>query len=134
MRLPSIKKILREDLGSDAPKWVDAIIAPVNSFMEAIYNMVNKNITYTENIASNVRELTVRTSSVYPVMDKIEFTSDLRTKSIGVTILQAYEKLTYIAAAGPVYAAWVENNGTISISGITGLEASKVYIIRFLIV
>lgn len=134
MRLPSIKKILREDLGSDAPKWAGAIIDPVNSFMESIYNMVNKNITYTENIASNVRELTVRTSSVYPVMDPLEFTSGLRTKAIGVTILQVYEKLVYVPPPGPVWAGWVENNGTISISKITGLEASKVYIIRFLIV
>lgn len=134
MRLPSIKKILQEDLGSDAPKWTSAIVGPVNSFMEAIYNMVNKNVTFTENIASNIKEVTFRTSSAYPVMDPIEFDSGLRVKAIGVTVQQVYEKLVYAPPPGPVWAGWVENNGTISISKITGLEASKVYIIRFLVV
>ncbi len=63
-------------------------------------------------------------------MDNIEFMSDLKTKAIGVQILQAVEKTTYIPAAGPVYAPWVESNGTILIHPIAGLEASKTYLIR----
>ncbi len=36
MRLPSQKKILREDL-KDAPAWVNGLIGPLNAFMESVY-------------------------------------------------------------------------------------------------
>lgn len=133
MKLPSIKKILREDLGADAPSWTSQIIDPVNSFMEAVYQSLNRNITNGENIASTIKELTVRTSSAYPVMDEIKFDSGLKLRAMGVSVMQCYEKGTYVPATGPVYAAWVEINGQIIISSITGLVASKVYIIRFLV-
>lgn len=132
MKLPSIKKILREDL-KGAEDWVNGLIDPLNNFMETVYQALNKNITFTENISSNVKELVVRTSSAYPTMERIEFLSNLRTRAIGLQVIQAYEKGTYTPAEGPVYAAWVEENGTIIIHNITGLEASKVYNIRLLV-
>lgn len=133
MKLPSIKKILREDV-KDAPPWISAIIDPINTFMEAVYQSLNKNITFTENIASNVKELVVRTSSSYPTMDQIEFESGLRTRATGIMVMQAYEKSTYIPAVGPVYASWIESNGTIIVYGIRGLDVSKVYIVRLLVI
>lgn len=133
MKLPSIKKILREDV-KGAPAWINAIIDPINSFMDAVYQTLNKNVTFTENISSNVRQITVRTSSTYPVMDQIQFPTGLKTRAFGVIVTQAYEKTTYIPATGPVYVSWVDVNGNVVISGITGLQASKVYIITLLIV
>jgi hypothetical protein len=133
MKLPNIYKILMEDI-KDPPPWIGSLIDPINSFMEAVYQSLNSNITFTENIASNVKELTLRTSSAYPVMENIEFMTGLKTRAIGCLVLQAYEKGTYAPAPGPYGVAWVENNGNIVISKVTGLEASKVYILRFLVI
>ena len=132
MKLPSQKKILREDL-KDAPDWVNGIIEPVNNFMESAYQALNKNITYNENIASQIKELIVKTPSTYPVMENIEFMSTLRTKALGVQVMQVFEKANYTPAPGPVYVPWIENNGNIVIHPITGLEASKTYIVRLLV-
>jgi len=60
----------------------------------------------------------------------VEFTSTLRTKAIGLDIIQVYDRATYMPPMGPVYAPWVENNGTIVLYPITGLEASKTYLVR----
>lgn len=132
MKLPQTKKILREDV-KDAPAWISGIIEPVNSFMENVYQALNKNITFAENIQSFIKELTYKTTSSYPVEEDVEFTNELKVKATGVQVLQAFERSTYEPAAGPVYVPWVENNGTIIISPITGLEADKVYTIRLLI-
>lgn len=132
MKLPVVKKILREDL-KGAPPWISAIIEPINSFMESVYQALNHNLTYTENLATFVKEITYTTTASYPMMDNIEFTNELRTKATGLQILQVIEKVDYRPAPGPVYVPWKDENGTIVLSYITGLEASKTYIIRLLI-
>jgi hypothetical protein len=131
-KLPSIKKILREDV-KDAPAWINAVIEPLNQFMENVYSALNKNITFSENIASFVKELTYKTTSAYPTVETVEFPNILRTKASGILVLQAVEKSTYTPAAGPVYVPWVEDNGTILISSITGLQADTTYVIRLLV-
>lgn len=129
MRLSSQKKILREDL-ADAPDWIDRVIEPINSFMENVYQLANKNITDADNVAAQIYELTYRTTAAYPVMDPVYFQSSLRTKASGLVVLQAVDKTTYEPVAGPVYVPWLDINGAIKLYSITGLAASKSYLIR----
>lgn len=133
MRLPTQKKILREDL-KDAPSWVSGVIDPINSFMENVYNSLNKNITLQDNIASFVKEITYKTDSSYPSAQEIvTFQNSLRTSPIGIMVMQVYDKANYTPAPGPVYIPWINDNGTITISTITGLEADKSYLVRMVI-
>ena len=132
MKLPVIKKILREDL-KDAPSWIGGIIDPFNSFAETVYQALNKNITFNENVRAFVKELTYTTPASYPVMDDVEFLSELKVKATGVQVLQVVERSNYEPAPGPVYVPWIEDNGSIVVKPITGLEASKTYTIRLLV-
>ena len=133
MKLPPIKKILREDVKS-APSWISGIIDPVNSFMEAVYQSLNKNITLTENIASFVKEIIYTTPSTYPSgVEQVIFMNQLRAKPTGLMVMQAYERSSYIPATGPVYVPWVEDDGDIILSTVTGLAANKTYVLRLVI-
>lgn len=133
MRLPTQKKILREDL-KDAPSYVNGIIEPVNTFMEAVYQALNKNITLQDNIASFIKELIYTTPSTYPAgVEDVSFRNTLRTRPTGVMVMQAYERTAYVAAPGPVYVPWIEDDGNIIVSTVTGLVASKTYLIRLVI-
>lgn len=130
MKLPTQKKILREDL-KDAPAYVNGIIEPVNSFMESVYQALNKNITLGENIASFLKELIYTTPSTYPTgVENVLFQNTLRTRPIGIFLMQVYDRTTYVPPPGPVFIPWVDDNGTLVIYPITGLEASKTYLIR----
>lgn len=131
-KLPTQKKILREDL-KDAPSWVTPLVDTVNSFMETIYQTLNKNVTLSENVACFIKELVYKTPSTYPVMENIEFINQLKTKPIGVQLLQAVDRQTYQPVLTAVYVPWVSNNDSIVISPIVGLAADKTYIIRLLI-
>lgn len=132
MKLPTQKKVLLEDL-KGAPAWIRPLVGVINSFMETVYQAMNKNITHAENIASQIREVTYKTPSTYPTgAEQITFNSSLKTKAIGCLIWQAYDKATYI----PVETknpAWIEDNGVITISPITGLTADTTYTIRFIV-
>lgn len=133
MKLPSQKKILKEDL-KEAPGWISGLIDPLNSFMESTYQALNRNLTFTENIASFVKEITYKTPATYPTgQEVVRFKNDLKTKPIGCMVMQVYEKTSYTPAPGPVYVPWIEDAGSIVISPITGLEADKTYLIRLLI-
>lgn len=134
MRLPSQKKVLKEDMkGSET--WINPMIDTVNSFMESVYQALNKNITFQENVSSFIREFTYTTVSTYPTdQPVIQFQNQLRTKPIGVFVLQAYDRSNYVPAPGPVYVPWVDVDGAINVSTITGLAASKSYTVRLLIV
>lgn len=133
MKLPNQKKILREDL-KGAPDWINPLIGTLNSFMETVYQALNHNITLQENVNSFVKEITYKTPSTYPTgVDTVTFISTLKTKPIGVQLLQVYDKATYTPPPGPVFIPWVEDNGNIVIYPITGLEADKTYLIRILV-
>lgn len=132
MKLPVIKKILREDV-KDAPSWIGAIIDPFNSFAETVYQALNKNITFSENVRAFVKEIVYTTPSTYPTMGDIEFLNELKVKATGILVLQAVDRSNYEPAPGPVYIPWAEDNGSIIVKPITGLEASKTYNIRLLV-
>lgn len=133
IKLPTQKKILREDL-KGAPDWINGVIDPTNTFMEKTYQALNKNITLTDNIASFVKELTYTTPAGYPTMEPITFRNELKARPIGVMVMQVYDKATYIPAPGPVYIPWVlDNAGDIMVYPITGLQASKTYLVRLVV-
>jgi hypothetical protein len=129
MKLPTIKKIMREDL-KNAPDWVGRLIDPVNSFMESVYTALNKNITLYDNISSFIKEVTYRTPSTYPTgVDNISFLNELRSRATGVVILQAFDNATYTPVSiGNI--AWIEDASGIVIYPVTGLQPSKTYTIR----
>jgi hypothetical protein len=133
VRLPTQKKVLREDV-KGAPSWINPLIDTLNSFMETVYQALNKNVTFGENIGCVIKELSYTTVSTYPAGQPVtEFTTGLKTKATGLWVMQVYEKAIYAPPPGPVWAPWVENNGNIELGTVTGLEASKTYLVRFLV-
>ena len=133
MKLPTQKKIIREDV-KGAPEWIDAVITPINSFMESVYNALNRNITFNENIAAFEKEIIYRTPTTYPVMDNVTFVNELRTRARGVMLMQVVDRATYEPPVGPVYVPWIEDNKGIVIKPIQGLVADKTYQVRLLVI
>ena len=126
--LPQFKRILREDI-KGAPSWMNIVIGAFNDFAESVYRAFNKGINDI-NLASQIKELTYITPSGYPTMSNVTFLSELKSKAIGCVHIQVFDNSTYTPPPGPVYVPWIENDGTIIIYPITGLEASKTYTIR----
>lgn len=131
-KLPTIKKILREDV-KDAPAWIQGVIDPFNSLAEFVYQALNQNLTYSDNLACFIKEISYTTPSGYPTMDVVQFMNTLKYKATGVQLLQVYNTANYTPPPGPVSILWVENNGSILIYPTPGLEANKTYLMRLLI-
>jgi RES domain-containing protein len=128
-----IKKISREEL-KDAPSWIDALITPLNSFMEVTYNALNKNLAFNENIQAFTKELTYITPASYPTMANVTFKNELKNRAIGVQLLQIYDRATYTPVLDAVYIPWIlDNENNVVIYPIPGLQASRTYIIRLVV-
>lgn len=137
-RLPTNKRVLTEDLKglpSDVKKGIQPLVDTVNSFMEIIYQGFNKNISFGDNVACFLKEVSYRTPSTYPTMEDVSFRNELKTKAIGVILLQALERTTYAPVTGSaIFVPWEEVDGQIILKPIQGLSADKSYIIRLLII
>ena len=134
MRLPTLKRVLKEDV-KGAPSWANPLLNTLNSFMETVYQGFNKNITFSENIGCSIRQITYNTPSTYPTgVEPIRLEARLKVKATGVLLMQIYDRTNYTPPDGPVYIPWTEDNGEIVLGTITGLDASKSYILRLLII
>ena len=135
MKLPPAKKIFREDL-KGAPQWIDPMINTINSFMESVYQGLNSNITFGDNVRSFIKEIDYVTSSSYPSgMEILEFPNTLKVRPTGVLTAQVVEKSTNEPPPGPTTVQWALNTaGNIEIHSVSGLEASKTYLVRLIVI
>jgi hypothetical protein len=135
--LPNQKRISREDL-KEAPSWIEKMLYPVNSFFESVYSALNKDLTFADNIVSQIKEIQFTTASDYVLNDTFEvlnFTHTLKNKPIGCIVLQIYQRTDdYQTITTPVTIDWIEINGVISINFVTGLDDSKKYTLRVLVI
>jgi hypothetical protein len=138
MKLPTFKRILKEDL-KEAPGWIDKVIGPVNSFFESIYHALNKGLTFEENIAAQIRELSFTTTAGYngtvAQWKVINFQSTLGKRAKGLILLQLTQvEAVYTPIENDICIDWQDLNGDIRIGLIRGLTASKTYQLRVLLI
>lgn len=135
--LPSQKRILEQDLGSDVPSWTRKLLSPLNSFFESLYSAFNKDITFNENIRSEYREFIVNTSANYTISNEfqvIKFKNNLKEKVDTIIISQiAEDKPNFIPIYKPVTLSWNEYNKEITIHFVAGLEDNKSYKMKILL-
>ena len=140
-RLPEYRRILREDL-RDAPSWIDKLLTPINSFFDIVYETLNRNITFNDNIACQIKEMTFKTLSTYtsatPLTDGFEelvFKKTLPYKAQGVMIMRIYEDADdYRPITNAVSCDWYDTEGDIVINYISGLDDSTDYVVKFLVI
>lgn len=135
--LPSQKRILEQDLGSDVPSWTRKLLSPLNSFFESLYSAFNKDITFRENIRCEYREFIITTSADYSYNNDfqiIKFKNNLKDKIDTLIISQISEdRPNFIPIYNPVTISWNEYNKEITIHFIAGLEANKTYKMKILL-
>lgn len=134
MSLPRQRKILREDV-KDAPSWISKIIEPLNSFMESVYAILNKNVNYRNHIACTLRELDFQTLPTYDetidTFRVIKFPSELRTRAFGLHLVAVREVANnYSPIEKPIFINWYESNGEIVIPLIIGLKPNTRYMMN----
>lgn len=118
-KLPSITKILRENLPKDS--WVDVLISPINRFMEQITQALNKQLTFSDNFDGQVFS-NVTVDGTYP----LTLNWERSVRPVGVWIVQAKPiSATHTPFSSALFVDWeFTSDGKINILAIPGLSAS----------
>jgi hypothetical protein len=126
MKLPVLSKIRKEDI-LDAPEWVARIINPINDFFERIYLGLNKEITFEDNIKSEIRNIKLKQTDL-----PYSFTT---LKAQGILKLMC-EKISgnHEIITNAVDIDWTIAENTVTINNITGIDSTSDYNLRLLII
>lgn len=107
--------------------------------MEAVFNGLNKNLTFEDNIQGFKKSLEFSTSATYSsgVWSVISFAipDEFKARVSGVLVLQALpDDMSLITNIGGTYVGWQEDNRSVKILWISGLEDSTTYTFNFLVI
>ena len=131
--LPKIRKIFTDDY-KDAPLWFSKFIITINLFLDAVYYALNRNLSFNENINSQIITIPfiAKASAAY---NKLNFATDLKSVN-GIIIIKAVQKATtYTVLASAInIPSWRYLDGQIYVDSITGLTAAATYDLTFLVI
>lgn len=130
---------MREDI-PNAPEWIDALINPLNTFMEEVYFALDRDLELETNVKGAIRTITFTTRSDYStanpatngwIIQKIN--DPIGRKPECVAIGQVTDKDSFSVVTDPVSCNWDYLNGVVRINYIAGLADSTKYEIKLLI-
>jgi|GEM_PF-1913115 len=132
-KLPSITGLKREDF-KDAPDWIDRFLSPLNTFMRTVYEALNGNLTFGDNISGFVKEFTI-TAGAAAENNTTEFVHGLKRQPTGLLIMQVTQvSSNYAPITSAVTLSWRRGVGSIVIDAITGLTNGTQYTFRVLVI
>lgn len=132
--LPTSIKVNKQDV-QNAPLWLFPMLSTYNTFNQAVYDALNGQVTFGDNVRCQIKELTFRTSSTYSTgnWDGLSFLCDLKVKASGLFLMQIL-RTDGAVIDDPVFVNWEYVNGYIEIPWVTGLVDATQYTIRMMVI
>lgn len=123
MRLPVIRRILKEDLarsGEELPKWLDSLLEPLNEALDQIVLSIRNNLTLRDNMNTKEFEGTFTSGTA----QEVSITS--KSRPIGVLVVDAAGK----TVTGYGFTRLVNGNISVTLTFSGGGSAKcKIYIL-----
>lgn len=131
MRLPSFKRLIKNDFDEKDKPFVDKFSFFFNNGIEVLYNILNRSVSLKDNILCVVKDVTVTVASTGIPINSTSFQVDISNKIIGLQVLRV-DNLTNVQAfpTSGVHVTWTQSEKNIFINHITGLITNNVYNIR----
>lgn len=132
MKLPVIQRFQKQNYPGSAD-WFTRFLSDINQFTETVWNILNKNLTLTDNLDAQVYSTTVLAGAT-AADNAFQFETTLNHSPTVILVgnvadTQAYS--TPLSAA--VGIQWTVSGTTISITGVTGLTNGHTYAITLVI-
>jgi hypothetical protein len=119
-QIPSFRRILRERFPTDL-EWMDALLSPLNKFMEDVTLALQKRLTIADNLDGEVK--TIEVNGTYPV--KLAWG---RTQKPTIGYLGGLELSdgTTVTLSNAITPLWEYNQaGEVQINDVVGLDDSS---------
>lgn len=133
MKIRKINKILTEDFPEKYRELVSKLAFTLNPFLDNLVESLDGNLSFTDNIDSEIKELVVRPDVDLPLKVKTELNF---CNSIIVTRITNLDNTSAVLASAPFVEFTNRDEGgfkLIEIKNITGLVTSNKYRIRLIL-
>lgn len=110
--------------------WIGSLLAPLNQAIQELFAGLNNNITISDNLYQEVKELRFTTdATTYPIKFKTKFNK----LPVGIQVLYCNDTLGATTSNAP-WLTWTFADGQLTITNITNLTASRTYTMRILVI
>lgn len=127
--LPDTRRLNREDF-QDAPNWIDPMLTVINAFMDSVYNIMNRNISLTQNLNIQIATINVETDSNGDIKP-VKLKTTIRGRVAGVTVIRVIS--TDTSSISP-FVSFTQNENILTISNIASLNSNQKYKIILLVI
>lgn len=118
-KLPVKRKIQPEDFPDQ--KWLPNLLAPINQFFSDVFNALNKNLTWTDNIAGEI--LTVVVDGSFPL--DVKWTNISRPSAAWIGYCRETSN-NHTAFTNGLFLDWeMPSNNVFRINGIPGITPTN---------
>lgn len=132
---PLFTRILKEDLGKDAPEWTNKLTYQINLIADYLRSAFAKQITVQDNLMNPVKSLQL-TAGATPASNTVTFLVALPSgyQPIGVQVLNCID-LSGVVVGNAVWAEMQPGlqNSNVVIRAIYGLTSGHTYQLTFLV-
>lgn len=135
MYIPLIARVLKEDLGPDAPPWSEKLTYALNTIIDYLKVGFAKNITLQENLQNPTKSIQL-VAGATPASNTISFLVSLPQgyQPIGIQILNCIDLSgTIVGNAVTCEMQPGLTNGNVTVRAIYGLTAGQTYQLTFLV-
>ncbi|PCI45890.1 MAG: hypothetical protein COB41_00435 [Proteobacteria bacterium] len=134
-RVPDIKRLRKEDFDSEYQPMMERVAYSVNTFMEQVISVLNKNVDF-NNLNQQVVSYNISLDSSGTVINAPNIKTNLKSKPAGVLCISAsnVNDPNIFPISQPFVNIGIINSTTVSVQNISGLQADSTYQLTLLII
>lgn len=134
MKLQSFRRLLKTDFEQQYQGLIDKLASVLNIDIESVYNVLNKNVSISDNILCTVKDVTVTVDATGTPTQQTQFSLDSQvTKVLGTQVIYAINNTNSTSyPTGGIFISFTPTTTGVLINNITGLVANNSYTLRII--
>jgi hypothetical protein len=132
-KLGFLKRLIVEDFNKDDQRVAGKIAYVFNPSMEQLVQALTNGITFEDNIASQVKEITITVDAAGKPISNTSFKSTLKGQCKNIIVTRANNltnSAVYVTSCP--FISWTEDQGQIMIDHVAGLVAGNKFQLRLI--
>lgn len=134
MRLPSYKRLIKQDYKEEDRDLVDRLSVSLNIGIETLYNLANHRISLADNIQADIRTFDIKvgpTGTPVGGITNLSFTNVIT--ATGATVERAVAQNQGIFPTAAPFLSFTQNGKSIDINNVAGLPENQIFTLTVVI-
>jgi len=130
-KLASYKRIITSDFEDDDKKLIEQLAFPINDGFNALYFAVDGRLGIKDNLFCTVKDIDIVVDAAGVPTSTTSFNLDKQGQVIGCQVIYAANQVnSAVYPTGQPFISFTQNNNSVIINNITGLQANQRYKVR----